>query len=604
MQRIAKSPLASLLSGGGANGQCLADRVTGLAIVLYRYNPKRGVAASSHPTTDRRPPYMLVLQAFALSGLFYAGSRLFSARRQAAAAPGHSAKARRQAVLGPAPAPVEDPHADAQAQAGRELRASSAALGLALGGAALGAPLLGLASVPVLLLARAPCYAAAWRALRARRVDASVLDATRVSVCVVMGYATVAALDAWLHAHSQRLFAKSAADLRDSLRQSLALDRRAGWVECAGVELHTPLDQIKPGMVLALRTGDWTPAAGVVLSGLAEVAPRHARNAADGAKPGDHIAAGVEILSGSLAVRVEAAPSTADDLPAQLQAAPQAQTPLRWLGEYLGGQMAPLMLAGFALSIPLLGVNRAAAFLTVRFGAQMRDLSPYAARQIIGAAAACGLLVCAPRALEWANRVNTVVFDARVLADPAARPHGAALIQALRQRDWRGGNALAQPFTVFAMTDSEGEGQRLEEKMGLDGYFVEPDSAGRAALLTRLQQGGRLVCYVGAAGHDAEAMQAAPLSVDVRPASDLSATQAHIVLQDPRLRGLPGVFDLGRWFADRQQLNLLAPVGADLLKFSAALFPRSGLLYSVLLSYGGLMAGAAHASLPKPAARP
>lgn len=41
-----------------------------------------------------------------------------------------------------------------------------------------------------------------------------------------------------------------------------------------------------------------------------------------------------------------------------------------------------------------------------------------------------------------------------------------------------------------------------------------------------------------------------------------------------------------------------------LFNIAAAVLLRGGLLYSVLLSYGGLLAGAAHAKLPKAASRP
>jgi len=89
------------------------------------------------------------------------------------------------------------------------------------------------------------------------------------------------------------------------------------------------------------------------------------------------------------------------------------------------------------------------------------------------------------------------------------------------------------------------------------------------------------------------------LSVDVREPSDLSETQAHIVLLDPRMRGLPGVFDLAKLFAAKQSFNLLAPVGFDLLDISTTVFLHFGLVYSIFLSYTGLLCSVAQAKMPK-----
>ena len=104
---------------------------------------------------------------------------------------------------------------------------------------------------------------------------------------------------------------------------------------------------------------------------------------------------------------------------------------------------------------------------------------------------------------------------------------------------------------------------------------------------------------MGTGARDAAAMNTALLSVDVREPSDLSETQAHIVLLDPRMRGLPGVFELARLFTAKQSFNLLAPIGVDLIDISTTVFLHFGLVYSVLLSYTGLLSSVAQAKMPK-----
>lgn len=539
---------------------------------------------------------MFVLETFAIGSLLYAGGRLVFRRKSAQT---ESSQAHKQTVPAATDEPKQSQHGLTQARNQRDLRTSQVALGLAVAGAALRMPVIGLASLPAMLLVFAPVYGGAWRALRTGRIDAQVLDATRVSVCVIMGYTVIAALNALLHASSQRLFLRSEEELSNTLQESMGLKERLVWVEYGGIEVQTPLEQIKPGMVMALRGGDTVPADGVVVSGSAWFAPRFAEDTATEAKLGDSIAAGSRILDGATSLRAEAAPETDVSLYGQLQEAPLKQTLLRRIGEDTGGRMAPWMIAAFALSTPIMGVNRAAAFLTTSFGAQMNRLSPYTVRQFIGFASSHGIFILEPRALELANLVNMIIFDARVLDHPSARPHAAGLIHALGHRSWSGTNASSPPFGIFVMATSEDQGRCLADDLGLDGYFIETEGAGRAALVEAFQSGGRTVCYVGTGVRDAAAMNTALLSVDVREPSDLSETQAHIVLLDPRLRGLPGVFELARLFAAKQGYNLLAPVGVDLLDISTTIFLHFGLVYSVFLSYAGLFSSVAQAKMPK-----
>ncbi len=533
---------------------------------------------------------MFILETFVLGSLAYAGGRLVFRRK--------SASTENPTVLDPATRKEQGLQLT-QAQIKRDLWASSTALGLAVTGTALRIPFFSLASLPIMLLVFAATYGEAWRALCRRRVDSHVLDATRISVCVVMGYTVIAALNALLHAASQRLFLNSEEELRNTLQDSLGLQERVAWVDCGGIEMQTPLEKIKPGLILALRGGDTVQASGLVLSGNATVCPRFAEDQVDEVKRGDWLDKDTLVLAGLIYLCVEVEPQTSSGLFGQLQDAPLAQTPLRLIGESVGRHMAPWMLTAFAFSTPLMGINRAAAFLATGFGAQMHRLSPYTARQFIGFASRYGILIRDPLALELANLVNTVIFDARVLDHPAARPHVAGLVYSLGLRSWPTADKLALPFATYVMAASEEQGRSLADEFGLDGYFIEAIGSRRAELVGELQLSGRIVCYVGTGDEDAEVMQTAVLSVDVHEPSDLRETKAHIVLQDPRMRGLCGAFDLARLFFVKERFNLLAPVGIDLIEISTTVFLHFGLTCSVLLSYLGLLSGIAQSKMPK-----
>jgi cation transport ATPase len=535
---------------------------------------------------------MFVFQALFLGSLVYAGGRLAAFRRSAKAAQPQAA-----AILETPPLKSKNLLEAMPDREGSGLRVSSAALGLSVAGAVLCAPLFSLASLPATFFVFAPTFGQAWRSLGQRRLDTHVIEAARVAVCTAMGYTVVASVDALFHSLSQRALCRSREQLRETLESSLGQAADSAWVDCDGVELEVQFADLHMGEVLILRAGDRLCVDGVVLAGCAEVAFGYDTRHSLEKRVGDRLRRGDRLLSGGVFLKVETAYQAFPDPSNALQDAVSAPTVMGRLGEHLSQRMAAWMLASFALSTPLIGVSRAAVFLTAGFGAQMRKLGPHAACHFIGFAASHGLFIREPCALERANLVNAVIINARLLTGPA-RPHAAKLMQALNQRLWPAANGLASPFGVYAMAESEEEGRVLAEQLDLRGYFVEPPGAARAELLKNLQLAGRLVCYVTEQGCDAEALGMAWVAVAVGEPGELASEPAHMVLADASLSGLPGVFDLAAAFAAKQQFNLLVPVAGDIASVFASLLLRSGAASSLLIAYAGLWAGIVQSKWP------
>jgi hypothetical protein len=257
------------------------------------------------------------------------------------------------------------------------------------------------------------------------------------------------------------------------------------------------------------------------------------------------------------------------------------------------------MLGAFALSLPLLGPNRAAVFLTTRFGAHMRQLGPHAALKAIDCGARHKIFIRDIGALEHANGINGIVFEAEVLDHPAARRELQNVIEALRRRRWPLAEAMAKPFALYGLAEDEATGQRLAAEWRLDDYFVEPFEWGRTRLIRNLQQGGRSLCYVGAPRAEATAMKAATLAVAHCPDGLTADTPAQIVLGDKNLTGLVGLFELAAAFEVRQGVNLVTPFGVDLLDVSTTVFLNFSLFFSVVMSHAGLLASAAGSGFAK-----
>ena len=504
------------------------------------------------------------------------------------------------------PAPKEPaPVSPAMRHANQTVLISSASLGLAGAGSLLMIPALSALSMPFMLYVFVPTFQAAWHSLRTeRRITNPVLDATRIVVCVVMRYDTIAALNACLQAISQKLFVQADEDFHHRLIDLLGEQAENLWVFHNNVELQLPVEEVTPGMVVAINAGERVPADGQILYGEAWVDQRVAHGDAQRIfqARNDTAVADSVVVSGQLYVQIDQkmAPLLNDRLRHTLEHTVSYKTWTQKMGEISAVRMAPSMLLTFALALPLMGANRAAAFLTTGFGAHMQRLGPYTVQNFILAAAQQGILVKNARALEQANLVNTLILDAHVLCDPEVRVSAKEVIQKLRQRPWLATRVSRQPFSIYVMVNSDEEelGRQLVAELGLDDYFAETMLVARATLLDQLQLGGRLIAYVGTGVNDAIVMNKALVSIAHRNLEQSDHNAAQIVLLDNDLRRLSTVFDFGLLFAVKQGTNLLAPIGVDLVDIATTLFVHLGLVYSVMFNYLGLLIGAWSATLP------
>ncbi|QTR46605.1 hypothetical protein J9253_01195 [Thiothrix litoralis] len=286
--------------------------------------------------------------------------------------------------------------------------------------------------------------------------------------------------------------------------------------------------------------------------------------------------AGLHTLMHRIQVRNEAAwrqalrqrfGEDAQPLVAWLEQTSQQPTAAQQLGERMGSRAAPLMLATCVLSTPVLGINRSAAFLTTFFGSHLRKLGPYTAHEFMRHALEQDILLTHPQLLDQAHKVDTVVFDGRILHDTVVCGQFGGIVRALRQQQ--------RAVYVFADTDD------------------------RAGLIRQWQEEGKTVGYVGSGNNDLPAMQAANLAILHRHQVLTEGNVPHILLPRADLLPVLTVFELADTFASRQQFNLLAPIGVDVVDIATTLLLDFGLVYSVIFTYAGLMLGMGSARLPK-----
>lgn len=124
---------------------------------------------------------------------------------------------------------------------------------------------------------------------------------------------------------------------------------------------------------------------------------------------------------------------------------------------------------------------------------------------------------------------------------PSLRPEVPGLVNALRQRGF-------QQLAIVS-GDQQGPTQRLAETLGLDAAYAEVLPQDKAALIQRLQEQGRRVCFIGDGLNDAIAMKQANVSVCLSSASAITSEVAQMVLLDDSLE------PLGQLFGRAEQLH-------------------------------------------------
>lgn len=493
------------------------------------------------------------------------------------------------------------------AKANQQVVAAAVGMGLTVAGTVFTAPLLNLASLPLMAYIFAPTFQAAYTtAVKERRVNNAVMDATRIMLCVIMRYDFVTALNACLQAGSQKLFAQAEADFQQQLQTLFGADHTTVWRFTHGAEVQTALTEVSDDAVVVLGAGDTIPAAGVVLYGSAWVDERVATGATAPVWKaiGEQVTAASLVQSGQLYVQLAQAPPPPllDALRNTLAQTGERKSWVQQVGEVSADRMAPWMLASFVVSLPVLGPNHAAAFLTTGFGAHLRTLGPYTIRNFLIPAAQEGIVIKETRVLETANLVNTLIFDQRILADPVAHASARATVQALRRRPAPPVGPTSQPFAVYVLVSpgEEEAARTLVAELGLDDYLTALTMGARAILLENLTMSGRLICYVGNGEDDREVMAKALVSIAWRGTTTMTTNAAQVVLLTHELHSLVRFFELAAVFTAKQSFNLVAPIGLDLVDIATTLFLHWDLVYSVMFTYSGLLLGAVNGRLPKP----
>ena len=147
--------------------------------------------------------------------------------------------------------------------------------------------------------------------------------------------------------------------------------------------------------------------------------------------------------------------------------------------------------------------------------------------------------------------------------------------------------------------DAEAPTCQLASELGVS-YFAETLPHEKSALIEKLQQQGKFVCYVGDGINDAIAMKQAQISVSLSGASQVATDTAQVVLLDRGISHLPQLFEIATGINHHMNNQIATTLGVSILGVSGIFLGGWGIASIMVLNMASLLATLGYALVDKP----
>ncbi len=173
---------------------------------------------------------------------------------------------------------------------------------------------------------------------------------------------------------------------------------------------------------------------------------------------------------------------------------------------------------------------------------------------------------------------------------PTIRPEAKQIIEQLKQRD----------LAIYIISgDYEAPTKHLAERLGIDNYFAETLPKNKSAIIDKLQQQGKTVCFIGDGINDTVALKQANVSVSLQGASTAAIDIAQVVLMGKNLSQLPALFDIADSLDSNMKKGFLTTIIPGVICVYGVYFLHFGIFAGIVLYNLGLAAGVINALFPQ-----
>jgi Cu2+-exporting ATPase len=251
--------------------------------------------------------------------------------------------------------------------------------------------------------------------VKEKRLGVDVLDAIIVVTCLATGQVFAGTVLGFTLGLARKLVQRTEDNSKKMLLNVFGKQPRFVWLEVDGVEVETPLQQLKVGDVIVVHTGETVPVDGEVVEGMAMI-DQHTltgESAPVEKIKGDKVLASTTLIAGKVRIAVTSAgeDTTSAKLARILNDTAGYKLRSQSKGEELADRAVVPTLALGALGLATIGINSAAAVVNCDLGTGIRMAAPIAMLSSLTLSAEHGILVKDGRALELLRSVDTFLFD-------------------------------------------------------------------------------------------------------------------------------------------------------------------------------------------------
>ncbi|MBN4050247.1 heavy metal translocating P-type ATPase [Desulfobulbus sp. AH-315-M07] len=279
-------------------------------------------------------------------------------------------------------------------------------------------------SVPVLLpvaffavvATSVPIAKGAYLAIREeKKLKVDVLDATVIGCCLVFGHVFAGSLMVWVVAIADHMLEHSRQQSGKLLSQVFGRQVRKAWLVTDEGEISYMVDRLKPGDIIAVRTGEQIPVDGTIVSGDCAVDQQGltGESAPVEKSDGDKAFAMTHLVAGKAHIRVEGTRehTQAARIVQILEESVTHKVRLQSQGERFADMMVLPTFGLSALGLVTGGPPAMMAILNADFGTGIRVAAPIALLASVSVAAKQGVIIKDASLLEHLHEMDAVVFD-------------------------------------------------------------------------------------------------------------------------------------------------------------------------------------------------
>lgn len=291
---------------------------------------------------------------------------------------------------------------------------SFVSLCLATAGHALYWPI-GLLSIPGVIFVPMPVFKRAYSLLKAGKVGVPTIFTITAVGAVVCGYFWVASFAIFIFSLAYKYIISMTEETRYNLVNIFQDVPDFVWALVDGVEVKTPIADVKVGQIVVINAGEAIPVDGIITEGTATVDQKFLTGEAKPAEkgPGDSVFAATVMLSGRIYVEVEQAghDTTVARIGQILNNTVDYKSSVQLRAATLADKTVwPMLIAG-ALTLPFFGPMTALTVISTHFRYKLSFIVPVSLMNFLNMASQRGILIKDGRSLDLLSQVDTVVFD-------------------------------------------------------------------------------------------------------------------------------------------------------------------------------------------------